>query len=168
LNDAPANAVSGAGAAAEQTTRSPFAVGVPSIDALHVECEAMLLRLSNAIETGTGIDTALAALQEHLGRHFSHEEALMAQTSFPPAGCHEREHAMVLEVVAEVCRRHGAGDRAPAERLAAAVTEWFELHAAGMDAALAAWLNARRDEAVSADATLGSPAGRSVAVQDRC
>lgn len=129
----------------------------------------MLLRLSGAIEAEAGIDAALAALQEHLRRHFSHEEALMAQTSFPPAGCHEREHAMVLEVVAEVCRRHSAGDRAPAERLAAAVTEWFELHAAGMDAALAAWLNARRDAPLSADdATLGRPVDRSAAAQERC
>lgn len=168
MNDAPADAAAAADTTPRATGRGSFAVGVPSIDALHVECEAMLLRLSSAIETGTGIEAALAALQEHLGRHFSHEEALMAQTSFPPAGCHEREHAMVLEVVAEVCRRHGAGDRAPAERLAAAVTEWFELHAAGMDAALAAWLNARRDEPVSVDATLGSPAGRSAAAQDRC
>jgi hemerythrin len=75
---------------------------------------------------------------------------------------------MVLEVVAEVCRRHGAGDRAPAERLAAAVTEWFELHAAGMDAALAAWLNARRDETLSTDETLKSPASCSEAARERC
>jgi hemerythrin len=168
LNDAPANAAAAAGTTPQAQARGSFAVGVPSIDALHVECEAMLLRLASAIAADAGIDAALAALQEHLVRHFSHEEALMAQTSFPPAGCHEREHAMVLEVVAEVCRRSGAGDRAPAERLAAAVTEWFELHAAGMDAALAAWLNARRDEPPSTDETLGSPAGCSVAARERC
>lgn len=166
MNDAPADAAAAAGTTPRATGGS-FAVGVPSIDALHVECEELLLRLSDAIEADAGIDAALAALQDHLRRHFSHEEALMAQTSFPPAGCHEREHAMVLEVVAEVCRRHGAGDQAPAERLAAAVTEWFELHAASMDAALAAWLNARRDEPVTADATSGSPAACSAAAQQR-
>jgi hemerythrin len=168
LNDAPADAAAAAGTTPRATGRGSFAVGVPSIDALHVECESMLLRLSDAIEAEAGIDAALAALQDHLRRHFSHEEALMAQTSFPPAGCHEREHAMVLEVVAEVCRRQGTGDRAPAERLAAAVTEWFELHAAGMDAALAAWLNARRDETLSTDETLKSPASCSEAARERC
>jgi hemerythrin-like metal-binding protein len=131
-----------------------FAVGVDSIDALHEECEAALQRLSAAVETGDAIVPALEALHEHLVRHFGHEEALMAETLFPPAGCHQREHAMVLEVVAEVRKRFTAGERDPALRLTPAVLEWFELHAASMDAALAAWLASAR-----ADAADSAPAG---------
>lgn len=121
---------------------SRFAVGVSSIDALHEECEVALVRLAEALGRDADAEAALAGLHEHLIRHFEHEEALMSSTDFPPGACHQREHASVLEVVAEVRRRYALGERDPAERLPAAVLEWFELHARSMDAALAAWLNA--------------------------
>jgi hemerythrin len=122
-----------------------FAVGVPTIDLLHEECEAALAQLAGVVERGEDAGPALAALHEHLLRHFEHEERLMAQTEFPPGACHQREHASVLEVVAEVRRRHALGDRDPADRLPAAVLEWFGLHARSMDTALAAWLNVSRE-----------------------
>ena len=90
--------------------------------------------------------SALADLHDHLERHFQHEESLMSASDFPPAGCHQREHASVLEVVAEVRRRYAGGERDPAARLADALVEWLELHAGSMDAALAQWLNAAREE----------------------
>ena len=102
---------------------------------------------------GDDATEGLAALHEHLERHFRHEEALMADTGFPPAACHQREHASVLEVVAEVRRRYALGERDPALRLAEAVLEWFEVHAGSLDAALAAWLNAPRDVRVTANTT---------------
>jgi hemerythrin len=123
-----------------------FAVGVDSIDALHVECEATIAQLASAIESGSDASTALAVLHNHLERHFQHEESLMAESGFPPAGCHQREHASVLEVVAEVRRRYAGGERDPAARLADAIVEWLELHAGSMDAALAQWLNTARAE----------------------
>jgi hemerythrin-like metal-binding protein len=126
----------------EALAANRFAVGVPTIDALHEECEASLSQLADALGRGDDATVALAALHEHLERHFGHEESLMDQTNFPPGACHQREHASVLEVVAEVRRRYAAGERDPAGRLPPAVLEWFELHARSMDAALAAWLNA--------------------------
>lgn len=123
-----------------------FAVGVDSIDALHVECEAMIAQLATAIESGSDATSALAELHDHLERHFQHEESLMAASDFPPSGCHQREHASVREVVAEVRRRYAGGERDPAARLADALVEWLELHAGSMDAALAQWLNTARDE----------------------
>ena len=118
-----------------------FAVGVDSIDALHVECEATIAQVASAVESGGDATTALAGLHDHLERHFRHEESLMSASDFPPAGCHQREHASVLEVVAEVRRRYAGGEHDPAARLADALFEWLELHAGSMDAALAQWLN---------------------------
>ncbi len=123
-----------------------FAVGVGSIDALHVECEAAIAHLAAAIESGGDATTALAGLHDHLERHFRHEESLMSASDFPPAGCHQREHASVLEVLAEVRRRYAGGEQDPAARLADAIIEWLELHAGSMDAALAQWLNTAREE----------------------
>ena len=113
-----------------------YAVGIPSIDALHVEFEERL----DALLRGDDLDAALAALQEHLQRHFAHEEALMDASGFPMSACHAREHASVVEVVAEVQRLLATGDAAPLGRLAPAMAEWFAVHASSMDAALAAWL----------------------------
>ena len=135
----------------EAETRHRFAVGVPTIDALHEECEAALGGLAEVIARGDDAGPALAALHEHLERHFHHEESLMAESAFPPGGCHAREHQSVLEVVAEVRRRYALGERDPAERLPEAVLEWFEVHAGSMDAALAAWLNAPRDARITAN-----------------
>ena len=114
-----------------------YAVGVPSIDALHVELEERLAALTDA---GDEAQAALAALQDHLQRHFSHEEALMAQSGFPMAECHAREHLSVVEVVTEVQRLRAAGDAAPLGRLAPAMLEWFAVHAQTMDAPLAEFL----------------------------
>jgi hemerythrin-like metal-binding protein len=114
-----------------------YAVGIPTIDALHVELEERLAALTDA---GDDAQAALAALQDHLQRHFSHEEALMAQSAFPMAECHAREHLSVVEVVTEVQRLLAQGDAAPLGRLAPAMLEWFAVHATSMDAALASYL----------------------------
>ncbi|MGB2817259.1 MAG: hemerythrin family protein [Burkholderiaceae bacterium] len=114
-----------------------YAVGIASIDALHVELEE---RLAALVSAGDDAHDELAALQEHLERHFAHEESLMSGTEFPMADCHAREHASVVEVVGEVQRLLAAGDRGPLGRLAPAMLEWFAVHAAGMDAALASYL----------------------------
>jgi len=114
-----------------------YAVGIPSIDALHLELEERLAALTDA---DAGAPAALAALQDHLQRHFSHEEALMAQSGFPMAECHAREHLSVVEVVTEVQRLLAEGDAAPLGRLAPAMLEWFAVHATSMDAALASYL----------------------------
>ncbi|MGZ8272822.1 MAG: bacteriohemerythrin [Burkholderiaceae bacterium] len=114
-----------------------YAVGIPSIDALHVELEE---RLAALIHAGDDAQDKLAALQDHLQRHFAHEESLMSGTEFPMADCHAREHASVIEVVGEVKRLLDGGDRGPLARLAPAMLEWFAVHAAGMDAALANYL----------------------------
>jgi hemerythrin len=121
-----------------------YAVGVASIDRLHEECELVLAQLTEAVGRGADATATLDVLHEHLARHFAHEESLMSSTSFPPASCHQREHASVLEVVAEVRRRYGLGDADPLARLPEALLEWFGVHAGSMDAALAAWLSAER------------------------
>ena len=64
----------------------------------------------------------------------------MAQSAFPMAECHAREHLSVVEVVTEVQRLLAEGDAAPLGRLAPAMLEWFAVHATSMDAALASYL----------------------------
>ena len=124
-----------------ETTAAPAvgAVSWPEIDALHLEFEALGARLA----AGADLPATLAALVEHVDRHFGTEERLMTETGCPMLGCHQREHAGVREVVVEVQRRLAAGEPEYAQRLAEALPEWFALHAGSMDAALAQFLRAR-------------------------
>lgn len=114
------------------------AVGYAPIDELHLEFEQLAARLA----AGNDLPATLAALLDHIDRHFGLEERLMTETGFPMLGCHQREHAGVREVVVEVRRRHAAGETEFAERLAEALPQWFALHATTMDAALAQFLRA--------------------------
>jgi hemerythrin-like metal-binding protein len=125
---------------AAEIALNSFAVGVPSIDALHLEFEQCVVALQ---EAGDDCGPALAALDDHLQRHFAHEQQLMAESAFPLEACHAREHATVLEVVAEVKRLHANGEHEPLRRLAPALLEWFAIHAGSMDAALADYLKSR-------------------------
>ncbi len=116
------------------------AVGWVPIDALHVEFEALAARLAAGADL-----TVLDALLAHIDRHFDTEERLMAESGFPLLACHQREHAGVREVVAEVRRRFVAGEPEFAQRLTEALPEWFALHAGSMDQALAHHLVARQN-----------------------
>lgn len=135
-----------------------YAVGIASVDALHEECEAVLGRLHAAIAAGGDAGAELAAVHDHLVRHFEHEERLLMRSAAPTCACHMREHASVLEVMVEVRRRYAEGDRAPANRLAEAIFEWLDTHAHGMDAALAQDLQAMRADpnAQDSDRSLGA------------
>lgn len=116
-------------------------LGHAGIDGLHVEWEQALARLQDAQDQAALADAmrGLIAATEH---HFSTEEAWMQASSFPPADCHAREHAGVLEVVLEVQRRLQAGHTEVARRLGEELPRWFELHATTMDAQLAQHLAA--------------------------
>jgi len=113
-----------------------YEVGFGPMDALHREFHDLLAALSQPGDEGE----KLLALHEHLLRHCSQEERWMRETNFPACACHEREHEMLLEVVAEVRRRFDAGDTEIVARLAGELPGWFEAHANAMDAALAVHL----------------------------
>jgi len=116
-----------------------FEVGFAPMDAVHREFHGLLAALKEAGDEGE----KLLALHEHLLRHCSQEERWMRESNFPACECHQREHEMLLEVVAEVRRRFDAGDSEIVGRLAQELPQWFELHANSMDAALAVHLRER-------------------------
>lgn len=84
--------------------------------------------------------TALDALAAHAQRHFETENTWMAETGFPPRGCHVDEHAAVLRSVQGVQQRVAQGDLAVARRLGAELEAWLPAHAQHLDSALAHWM----------------------------
>lgn len=113
-----------------------FEVGFAPMDAIHREFHDLLAALYEPGDQGE----KLLALHEHLLQHCSREERWMRESKFPAFECHQREHEMLLEVVAEVRRRFDAGDSEIVVRLAQELPHWFELHANAMDAGLAVHL----------------------------
>lgn len=86
------------------------------------------------------VASRLDALMAHTRHHFERETTWMQLSDFPPIHCHEREHAKVIEVAAQVRERVVAGEYELGRTLAAGLTEWFEIHADTMDRVLAIWL----------------------------
>jgi len=113
-----------------------FEVGFEPMDSMHREFHDLLVALQQPGDEGE----KLLALHEHLLRHCSQEERWMRESSFPACDCHDQEHEMLLEVVAEVRRRFDAGDSEIVVRLTQELPHWFEAHANTMDAALAVHL----------------------------
>jgi hemerythrin len=124
------------------TWRDEFEVGHEDMDATHrefVSCVDALLGAAN-----DELPARLAALAEHMKRHFAEEDEAMRRGAYNAGGCHVQEHAAVLksleEVQAALCEGRAAVVRAFAEALAL----WFPEHARVMDLGLARWLAQQR------------------------
>lgn len=96
----------------------------------------------------------LDALIVHSIAHFEQENQWMAESAFPPAGCHRQEHEAVLEVMQEVRRRVELGEADLATRLAEELPLWFEHHVDTMDNMLARFMASNPEKL--ADATVNA------------
>jgi len=128
-----------------------FEVGYAPMDDVHREFHSLLTALQQPGDEGE----KLLALHEHMLRHCAQEERWMRESNFPACQCHQNEHEMLLEVIAEVRRRFDAGDSEIVARLAQELPQWFEVHANAMDAALAVHL--REWEAAGAQNAKAAP-----------
>ena len=113
-----------------------FELGVPTMDGTHREFAALVNSL--AVAQGCDFVHLFTTLVDHTERHFAHENKLMEQSGFPPIHIHMAEHARVLAEMNEMKRQVSKGSIPFArayvkERL----PEWFKLHLATMDSALA-------------------------------
>ena len=83
-------------------------------------------------------DTVIAHTQEH----FDREDRWMTQTQCGPGSCHSREHHQMMQIMREVAKRGAAGNLAMVRQMNHELGIWFNDHAQGMDAGLAAHLRA--------------------------
>ncbi len=113
-----------------------YEVGLEVMDESHREITALVDSLCEPGDQGE----KLLALHELLLRHCADEERWMRESAYAGAAGHQREHEMLLEVVAEVRRRFDSGDAEAVERLARQMPQWLAHHGVSMDAELAAHL----------------------------
>jgi hemerythrin len=117
-------------------------LGHPRIDAEHRQLVALIGALQGCSDASLG--RHLQAFIDHASAHFADEDRQMAETDFPPAGCHADEHAKVLASAREVRALVDEGDTAIGRRFTAELVRWFPGHVAHLDSALAHWLVKRR------------------------
>jgi hemerythrin len=120
-----------------------FLLGVPEMDDTHIE----FVDLTNRIMQAPNDEFAQLydRLIEHTHEHFEYEDRLMVQTKFPATAEHRDEHQRVLGELALFNKRVRSGLVAFGRNyIRGRMAEWFMLHAATMDSALAAHIKARQ------------------------
>ncbi len=126
-----------------------FALGVPQMDATHLEFVALLADVARAADATLLV--RWQALVDHTAEHFAQEDRWMLATRFAATNCHTMHHQAVLGVMREGLAMGRAGDLAPVRQMARELTTWFPLHADSMDAALATHLQRVRFDPASGD-----------------
>lgn len=82
------------------------------------------------------------ALIAHTTEHFAREERWLVAIGFAADNCHAAQHRQVLEAMRAVETHYLQGDHEIIDRIAAALAEWFPVHARTMDAGLARHMRA--------------------------
>jgi hemerythrin len=118
-----------------------YVLGVEQMDATHREFIDLLNAVVDAADEQ--VLAALDAFIAHTIEHFAQEDEWMKETGFPPLHCHTSEHTNVLGVMNEVRGMVAGGKTEVGRVLAREMAPWFDIHAATMDAALAAWLRGK-------------------------
>ena len=118
---------------------SRHVLGIDPMDTTQRGFVDLVNRLAAADKAGFA--AGFPELLAHTRDHFAAEERLMEQCRFPAIGEHRAEHARVLGEM----ERFGAQVASGRTKLARAylveqLPQWFDLHAATMDSALAACL----------------------------
>ncbi|MBI1396706.1 MAG: bacteriohemerythrin [Betaproteobacteria bacterium] len=108
------------------------------MDETHREFVDLVNRMADAPDEQ--MEAIVDEFIRHTEEHFGQEERWMRSLSFPPLGCHKREHDGVLEIAREVKQRIARGEIRFGRVLAQAVAEWFADHAASMDTVLSMYM----------------------------
>ncbi|NTV95013.1 MAG: hemerythrin [Thiobacillus sp.] len=115
------------------------ALGVDEMDRTHREFTALVGMLMAADDSDFAM--LFGKLLDHSRQHFSNEGRLMRIARFPALGEHEGEHHRVYGDLVQMNRAVQKGRLLLARAyVKTGLTEWFALHLATMDSALAAHL----------------------------
>ncbi len=115
-----------------------LAVGYDSIDNTHHEFVDLVNQLGEASNDKAAFSALFLQLVQHTEHHFNAENQMMAQCRFPATAVHQAEHQRVLNEMKQFQRQIERGMLSMAKAyIKERVPEWFVLHAATMDGALA-------------------------------
>ncbi len=113
-----------------------FLLGVDCMDNTHKEFVTLVNRLATAPDTGFA--DMFNELITHTRVHFLQEKELMLASKFPAYAEHNEEHMRILGELNQFKKRVDKGLIAFGRNyIRERIPEWFALHAATMDSALA-------------------------------
>ena len=113
-----------------------FLLGIPDMDNTHKEFVELLNQLWDAADTEFG--KLFDEFIHHTTVHFQNEEELMLACRFPAIAEHKDEHLRILGELNQFKRSVDKGLIALGRNyIRERMPEWFRLHAATMDSALA-------------------------------
>jgi len=123
-------------------------LGVAEMDHTHREFVALVEMMMGADDTD--FTMLFGKLLDHCRLHFSNEGRLMRISRFPALGEHEGEHHRVYGDLVQMNRAVQRGRLLLARAyVKTGLTEWFALHLATMDSALAAHLKSTGEAPVA-------------------
>lgn len=114
-------------------------LGVEEMDGTHKEFVDLVNRLGDMAEPDE-FKLWFAELVAHTGAHFANEDRLMVESGFPALSEHRSEHNRILGQMTQINERVQRGIIVMGREYIKDLPQWFDLHAATMDSALAAHL----------------------------
>jgi hemerythrin len=114
-------------------------LGVDSIDGSHDELLVQMGRIASVPDNEFA--EFYVSLVAKIERDFRSEELLMEDLDFPGLKAHREQHARVLGGLHHVAPLVSKGDIAIGRRAMELLPQWFQLHIATMDRALAEAVN---------------------------
>jgi hemerythrin len=124
-----------------------LSVGVTSVDAQHKKLVEMLNELYDAMQakqSQEALGKVLDGLIAYTASHFKHEEALFAQTGYPAAAEHKKEHDDLTRQVLEVKKKYQEGATATLSmEVLNFLRKWLLSHIQGSDKRYGPHLNAK-------------------------
>ncbi len=118
-----------------------LSVGITKMDDTHKEFIDLINRLGQAPDEQ--FPELFNTLIEHTQQHFQSEDAAMEKSGFPPKFIHRNEHYRILDELKQLASTMGNGNISAAKAFVCNyLPEWFPMHAATMDRALAHHLKA--------------------------
>ncbi len=126
------------------TWNPQMSVGIRALDEDHKKLIAMINELHAAMLAGHSNDVVggvLRRLANYTVEHFQREEKLFAETNYPGAAGHRREHEKLkAEVTAEI-QKFQAGSKSLGMETLAFLRDWLKHHIQESDKAYGPYLN---------------------------
>jgi hemerythrin-like metal-binding protein len=123
---------------------SKFSVGVKELDNQHKKLVDTLNQLYDGMMSGQAKNvtgTLLTKLVSYTGDHFATEERLFANTRYPQADSHKKEHLKLTRQVEDFVGRFNRGEVALNVPLLNFLRDWLSKHIVIEDKKYGSWLN---------------------------
>lgn len=123
-----------------------FAVNIPEIDGEHRIWFGLVESLHQAMRAGEGrqkLQNLLAQMLRYTREHFSHEEQMMADASFPELVAHRAEHAGLTRMTNSFQERFERGENTITIELMQFLMIWIRRHTTTSDLRFGDYLKGR-------------------------